>query len=324
MSCVYNTLRDKRNNMSKVKSKKNVYYYFGLVSGILAIVSCFVTIGFSVSDSYISIYTLSTSLVFLGINRIGLHLSNFKKNMFENIFLTVFIFVLAVLVALTKYGIYFLITSMFLYSLTIIVYRMLKIKEDHSIQSIVFNILCSVLAFLFAFVFFFPAFYEKHATSVSNSNFIVLCFTIAIIVSSSKNLLFPYHQTLKINVLSKIIKKSLVNEIITSLLILVILCSLYFTLAEPNITSYVDSLWYSFSVITTIGFGDVSVTTTFGRILSVILGISGIVVVALFTSLIVNFYNEMSKKREERDVKKLLDRVEEIEKKEEEKNKEAN
>ena len=299
--------------------KKNAFYFIGYICGILAIAYCFATIGLSVSDSYYSIYTLATALVCLGINRIGFHLSNFKKNMFENIFMTAFIFVLATLVGLTKFGIYFLISSMFLYSVTIIISRLLKIKEDRSTQSIIFNILCMVFSFLFSFIFFFPAIYAKHATSVSNSNFIVLCYAIMIIVSSSKNLLFPYHKKLKINIISNIIKKSLANEIILSLLILVVLCSIYFTIVEPDMTSYVDSLWYSFSVITTIGFGDVYVTTTFGRILSVILGTSGIVVVALFTSLIVNFYNEMSKKRQEREMQKIIKEVKEIEKIEEEK-----
>ncbi len=299
--------------MEKVGNRKNPYYIFGLISGIIAIGFCIATVAFSVEDSYVGLYTLSIALVCLGINRVGLHLSNFKKNMFENIFLTAFIFVLAVLVSLTKYSIYFLITSMFLYSLTIVVYRLLKIREDRSLQSIIFNCLCITLAFLFSFVFFFPEIYGKHATSVSNSNFIVLCFSSMIIVSSGKNLLFPYQNILKFNVISNIIKKSLINEIILTLSILVILCSLYFTLVEPNIVSYVDSLWYSFAVITTIGFGDVYVVTTFGRILSVFLGISGIAVVAVFTSFIVNFYNEMNKKREQRDIERLEKQIKELE-----------
>ena len=292
--------------MSETK-KKNAFYYIGQVSGILAIIICLVTIAISVIDSYYSIYLLATSLVLLGINRIGMHLNSFKKNMFLNIFQTVFIFVLAILVSLTKYGIYFLISSMFCYSLTIIVYSLLKMKEERDIQSIIFRSLCIVSSFLFSFVFFFPAIYAKHATSVSNSNFIVLCFSAMIIVSSSKNILFPHCKTLKLNIISNIIKKSLVNEIFLSLFILIVLCSLYFTLVEPNITSYVDALWYSFAVITTIGFGDVSVVTTLGRILSVFLGIAGIIVVALFTSMIVNFYTEMNKKREERTLKKIVE-----------------
>ena len=298
---------------------KNKAYYIGLVCGFLAVAACIATIVLSIIDSYVSIYTLTIALFFLGANRIGLHLSNFKKNMFENIVMTVFVFILAILVSLTKYSIYFLITSMFCYSITIIIYRLLKIKEDRSLQSIIFNCLCITLAFLLSFVFFFPAIYQKHATTVSNSNFIVLCFTAMILVSSGKNLLLPYHKTLKLNIVSNIIKKSMINEIILSLLILIILCSVYFTLVEPNITSYVDGLWYSFAVITTIGFGDVYVTTTFGRILSVILGISGIAVVAVFTSFIVNFYNEMNRKREEKTLNKLVNEVKDLEQKEKEK-----
>ncbi len=304
--------------MAKATTKKNVFYYIGLVCGILAIVSCAVTMGLSVTDSYISIYTLATAILLLGINRIGLHLSNFKENIFENIFLTAVIFAIAITVSLTKFSIYFLISSMFGYSLTIIGHCIYEMRKDKSTQSIIFYSLCITLSFLFSFVFFFPAIYEKHASSVSNSNFIVLCFASMIIVSSSKNIILPYHARLKLNVVSKIIKKSMVNEIILTLLILVVLCSVYFTLVEPNITSYVDSLWYSFTLITTIGFGDVSVSTTLGRILSVLLGISGIAVVAVFTSFIVNFYNEMNKKREERTLQKLINETKELEEKIEE------
>ena len=285
-------------------SEKNVAHYIGLVCGFLAIAACVATIVLSVIDSYVSIYTLATALILLVTNRIGLHLSNFKKHIFENLILTIFIFVIAILVSLTKYNIYFLISGMFCYALTTIAYSFIRIKEDRSIQSYIFNILCVILAFLFSFVFFFPAIYEKHATSVSNSNFIVLCFSVMVIATSGKNILLPYHKTLKLNIVTNVIKKSMINEIILALLILVILCSVYFTLVEPNITSYVDGLWYSFAVITTIGFGDVYVVTTFGRILSVILGICGIAVVAVFTSFIVNFYNEMSKKRERKTIDK--------------------
>ena len=48
-------------------------------------------------------------------------------------------------------------------------------------------------------------------------------------------------------------------------------------------------------MVTTIGFGDLTPTTEIGRLLSVILGLYGIVVVALITSIIVNSYGEMKK-----------------------------
>ena len=56
--------------------------------------------------------------------------------------------------------------------------------------------------------------------------------------------------------------------------------------------SYGDALWYCFAIVTTIGFGDVASVSVIGRILSVILGFYGIIVVAVITSIIVNFYNE--------------------------------
>lgn len=305
--------------MEKEIKKKNAAYYIAFISGFLAIGFCFASIGLSAVNSFVSIYTLSLAIMFLGINRIGLHLSNFKKNMFENIFVTCLIFAIALLVTFTKYSIYFLTSGMFCYCLSIIGYRLLILKNDRSIQSIVFNVLCIIVLFLMSFVFFFPAIYAKHARTVSNSNFIVMCFSGIIIVSSSKNLIFPYFKRLKLDVISKIIKKSLINEFLLALIIIIILCSIYFTTVELDIDSYTDALWYSFSVITTIGFGDVVVETTFGRILSIILGISGIVVVALFTSFIVNFYNEMNKKREEKILEKISGEAEKIEKIEEEK-----
>ena len=62
----------------------------------------------------------------------------------------------------------------------------------------------------------------------------------------------------------------------------------------PGMT-YADALWYGFAIVTTIGFGDITATTRIGRIISVVLGAYGIIVVALITSIIVAYYGEMKK-----------------------------
>lgn len=298
---------------NKIKNKK-LFYIFALVSGIVGIILSFVTFGLAVNDNSFSMYFLALSLLLLGFNRIGLHLSNYKESAIENILLTITFFILAILVALTNINIYFLITSMFIYGLTIIVSRILNVIRDRSPRSIIFSSLSITFTFLFTFIFFFPAIYEKHATSVSNWNFIVISYSIIAIVTCFKHVLLPFEKKLKLDVVRKVISKSLVYEIILALLIVVILSSVYFTLVEEKITSFVDSLWYSFSVITTIGFGDIYVTTTFGRILSVILGILGIVVVALFTSLIVNFYNEVNGKKEDKKLHQIEKELEQLKK----------
>ena len=49
---------------------------------------------------------------------------------------------------------------------------------------------------------------------------------------------------------------------------------------EPSIKSYGDGVWYSFVAATTIGFGDICVTTVLGRIVTAGIAINGIMIAA--------------------------------------------
>ena len=66
-----------------------------------------------------------------------------------------------------------------------------------------------------------------------------------------------------------------------------------------NTTSSGQSPRGGIAGVTTIGFGDITAVTDLGRTISVVLGIYGIIVVALITSIIVNFYGEIKKARTE-------------------------
>ena len=102
---------------------------------------------------------------------------------------------------------------------------------------------------------------------------------------------------LRLDLLRDIVQQTYAAEIILGLLLLI--ASFSFVLRYTDQASfdgkYTNALWYCFAVVTTIGFGDMTATSTVGRILTVILGVYGIVVVALITSIIVNFYGEMKK-----------------------------
>lgn len=87
-----------------------------------------------------------------------------------------------------------------------------------------------------------------------------------------------------------IIRKTKVIEEFSGLLITIILFAFLLVRIEPNIDTFGDGLWYTFAVVTTIGFGDIIVVTGLGRVLSVILGLYGLFIVAIITSVVVNYY----------------------------------
>ena len=127
---------------------------------------------------------------------------------------------------------------------------------------------------------------------------------VLLLIGALKRLLFPSLRLEKIKLLIDIIIKTHTFDAIVGLLAFVIAFSFLFPMVEENITNYWDAMWYCFAVITTIGFGDFYATSLIGRILTVVLGIYGIIVVAILTSVVVNFYNEVSAKE------KTIDRIE--------------
>ena len=109
---------------------------------------------------------------------------------------------------------------------------------------------------------------------------------------------------INLKALRKVIRKTYAGQIIFGMMLLMITMSVLLPAYEPGIQSFADGLWYCFAVVTTIGFGDITATTGIGRLLSVILGIYGIIVVALVTSIIVNFYTEVKAEKDGQDEKR--------------------
>lgn len=105
--------------------------------------------------------------------------------------------------------------------------------------------------------------------------------------------------SVRMDILKKIIRKTYAVEILFGIFLLIVAFSLILPAFEPGIDNFGDGLWYCFAIVTTIGFGDIAASSVVGRIMSVILGIYGIIVVSLITSIIVNFYGEMKKEDDE-------------------------
>lgn len=81
---------------------------------------------------------------------------------------------------------------------------------------------------------------------------------------------------------------------------------------EPNITRLFDSIWYCFSVATTIGLGDVLATTLVGRVLSIFLSVCSILIIAVVPGVITSYYVESTKLRADESSAKFLDDLERL------------
>jgi voltage-gated potassium channel len=55
--------------------------------------------------------------------------------------------------------------------------------------------------------------------------------------------------------------------------------------SNPKIQSYIDALWWGFSTATTTGYGDITPTTTEGKLLGILLMLTGMALFAMFTAL---------------------------------------
>lgn len=116
---------------------------------------------------------------------------------------------------------------------------------------------------------------------------------------------------IKLNTFANVIVRTFALEVLLGLAALIIVASLILMNIEPSMSRFGDSLWYCFAVVTTIGFGDLVPVTPIGRVVSVFLGIYGIIVFAVLTSIIVNFYNETYGKKDAREVRRMRKNEEE-------------
>lgn len=133
-------------------------------------------------------------------------------------------------------------------------------------------------------------------TKVEDAIYCNIVVAISFLIMSVKKILFPTLKLDKVKLLLNILIKTHTIDIIICLFAFMVAFSFILPRIEPSIENFEDSIWYCFTVVTTIGFGDKVAITPAGRLLTVILGIYGIVVVAILTSVIVNFYNEVTAK----------------------------
>lgn len=84
------------------------------------------------------------------------------------------------------------------------------------------------------------------------------------------------------------------------------------TTPEANIKTASDALWWAFSTITTVGYGDRYPITTLGRVVAVILMTTGVGLFGTFTACVASFFIQQSQKAEEGRENLILAELQEI------------
>ena len=163
----------------------------------------------------------------------------------------------------------------------LVIGRIVSIICNHRWRNIVLNVLLLVLSAAYCIIAYMGC-------------DMIVASTLASIIALGSIFAVVFGR-IRMDVLKTIIRKTYASEIILGLLLLIFAFAYVFKFLESGIETFEDGLWYGFAIVTTIGFGDITATSLIGRILSVVLGIYGIVVVAMITSIIVNFYGESKK-----------------------------
>ena len=206
----------------------------------------------------------------------------------------------AILVLFAVFNIFIYFSIAVIYLVISIVNRIFIIIKNHKLRSIILNGLIIALSTLTLII--------VAPLAGLGDNYIMIIYAVALLLTvavSFVSVMFIVFSRFRRKTLIHIIRKTYAIEILYGLFILLVAVSVMLTMIEPEMENFGDALWYCFALVTTIGFGDIKAVTIVGRVLSVVLGIYGIIVVALITSIIVNLYNENATRRN--DKKELID-----------------
>lgn len=116
----------------------------------------------------------------------------------------------------------------------------------------------------------------------------------------------------KLKILWRILDTVGMGKVITSFMSAFIVIAFIIPLIEPNINGFGNGLWYCFSAVTTIGFGDLTAVTTMGRVLTGILAVFGILIIAMIPGILVNYFTEITKLKTNESLMVFFDKMEQL------------
>lgn len=109
-----------------------------------------------------------------------------------------------------------------------------------------------------------------------------------------------------------VLKKTGTLKVFFSFIVFLCFSAVLLRFIEPQIETFGDGFWYCFVAATTIGFGDIYVVTTIGRLLTILVSVYGILMVAMVPGVIVSYYIEYIKMQERETISEFLEKLERL------------
>ncbi|AHI54705.1 potassium channel family protein [Listeria ivanovii] len=103
------------------------------------------------------------------------------------------------------------------------------------------------------------------------------------------------------------LKEKNLHKIFIALLILLLIIPIPIFIIEPDINSYADAFWWTIVTVTTVGYGDLSPITNWGRGIAGVLMLLGIGIIGVVTSITTSFFISS-----EKDIAQIIADVEKL------------
>ncbi len=116
----------------------------------------------------------------------------------------------------------------------------------------------------------------------------------------------------KLRLLGRILRNTGADSVIIGFMGFMLLCGLLIWLREPEIKTFGEALWYCFTAVSTIGFGDVVVHTALSRVLTVLMSVYAVAVLAIFTAVVVNYFQQVIARGRKEALEAFLEKAERL------------
>ncbi len=112
--------------------------------------------------------------------------------------------------------------------------------------------------------------------------------------------------------IGKLLVRTGAIKIFGSYVVVLIIGGILLTFIEPQVHGVFEGFYYCFVASTTVGFGDIVPVTAWGRIITIVVTLVGLMAVAMVPGVVVAYYTEYLKIREKETVSTFLEKLERL------------